>query len=268
MTQACRDSLRMDDIDLKKSSHTGQLLNFFLQDYKKDEANKKDDARKNLLDSAKQAPIAAKEVYQHAFDLFKKSLPEDCVNAQVKFKGRGVIGLGIESPLETGLALHHTYGVPYIPGSALKGLASHFCDQVWGEKNPDYKLGGRYHMVLFGSTDESGYIVFNDGWIAPESLGFCLEWDVMTVHHPKYYRSEDSPPSDYDSPTPITFLSLKNDPTDPENEFTFQLLLYCDIPGDEGKKWAELAMKLLLEALENWGIGAKTNAGYGKMIKA
>ena len=32
MTQACRDSLRMDDIDLKKSSHTGQLLNFFCSD--------------------------------------------------------------------------------------------------------------------------------------------------------------------------------------------------------------------------------------------
>lgn len=261
MTQACRDSLRMDDIDLKKSSHTGQLLNFFLQDYKKDETNKKDDARKNLLDTAKQAPIAAKEVYQHAFNLFKKSLPEDCVNAQVKFKGRGIIGLGIESPLETGLALHHTYGVPYIPGSALKGLASHYCDQVWGEKNPDYKLKARYHRVLFGTTDESGYIVFNDGWISPESLDSCLECDVMTIHHPKYYRSEDSPPSDYDSPTPITFLSIND-------KCTFQLFLYCDSPGDEGKKWAELAMKLLLEALENWGIGAKTNSGYGRMKKA
>lgn len=35
---------------------------------------------------------------------------------------RLVIGLGLPSPFETGLALHHLYGVPVIPGSALKGL--------------------------------------------------------------------------------------------------------------------------------------------------
>lgn len=254
MTQACRDRLRMNIGTLKKSSHTGQLLNFFLQDYKKDEA------KKILLNCAKRAPVAAKEMYQRAFDLFNKSLPKDCVNEQVKFIGRGVIGLGIETPMETGLALHHTYGVPYIPGSALKGLASHYCDQVWGEINAYYKLGARYHRVLFGSTDESGYIVLNDGWITPGSLGSCLEFDVMTVHHPKYYRLEDSPPSDYDSPTPITFLSIND-------KCKFQLFLYCDIPGEEGKEWADLATKLLLEALENWGIGAKINAGYGRMRK-
>ena len=66
MTQACRDRLRMDVNALKKSSHTGQLLNFFLRD---DTA----DSRKNLLDSAKQAPIAAKEVYQHAFTCLKRA---------------------------------------------------------------------------------------------------------------------------------------------------------------------------------------------------
>lgn len=36
---------------------------------------------------------------------------------------RLVLGLGLPSPFETGIALHHVYGVPVIPGSALKGLA-------------------------------------------------------------------------------------------------------------------------------------------------
>ncbi len=35
---------------------------------------------------------------------------------------RMVVGLGGESVLETDLTLHHLYGVPMIPGSALKGL--------------------------------------------------------------------------------------------------------------------------------------------------
>src|SRR6266702_2303534 len=35
---------------------------------------------------------------------------------------RMVVGLGGETVLETDLTLHHLYGIPYIPGSALKGL--------------------------------------------------------------------------------------------------------------------------------------------------
>ncbi len=36
---------------------------------------------------------------------------------------RVVVGLGSESVLETGIRLHHLYGFPIVPGSALKGLA-------------------------------------------------------------------------------------------------------------------------------------------------
>lgn len=36
---------------------------------------------------------------------------------------RMAVGLGIESVHETSLALHHTYGIPYVSGSALKGVA-------------------------------------------------------------------------------------------------------------------------------------------------
>jgi CRISPR-associated protein Cmr6 len=36
---------------------------------------------------------------------------------------RMVIGLGGKGTLEMGITLHHTYGFPYIPGSALKGVA-------------------------------------------------------------------------------------------------------------------------------------------------
>ncbi len=38
---------------------------------------------------------------------------------------RLVIGLGSESVYETGLTLHHIYGFPYIPGSAIKGVTRH-----------------------------------------------------------------------------------------------------------------------------------------------
>lgn len=38
-------------------------------------------------------------------------------------ESRLIIGLGAQNTLETGITLHPIYGVPYIPGSALKGMA-------------------------------------------------------------------------------------------------------------------------------------------------
>lgn len=39
---------------------------------------------------------------------------------------RMLIGLGASHPHETSMTLHHIYGVPYIPGSAVKGVTRHW----------------------------------------------------------------------------------------------------------------------------------------------
>jgi CRISPR-associated protein Cmr6 len=48
----------------------------------------------------------------------------------IAFQGRVVerlaVGLGAPSVLETGIALHRVYGIPYLPGSAIKGLTRHY----------------------------------------------------------------------------------------------------------------------------------------------
>ena len=61
-------------------------------------------------------------------DLFEKflsrylgALPER--SFPLKTRSRLIIGLGGKGTLEMGITLHHLYGFPYIPGSALKGLA-------------------------------------------------------------------------------------------------------------------------------------------------
>src|SRR6266404_6023865 len=97
--------------------------------------------------------------------------------------GRVVLGLGMESALETGLTLHHTYGVPILRGSAIKGVTWHYCQETYGAAyNP-----------IFGAPDDAGHITFEDAWITPASLkdlsnaksGLLL--DVMTPHHQEYY---------------------------------------------------------------------------------
>ncbi len=40
----------------------------------------------------------------------------------MRAQGRIIVGLGNKGPLEFGITLHHTTGLPIIPGSALKGL--------------------------------------------------------------------------------------------------------------------------------------------------
>src|SRR5207248_3340620 len=107
----------------------------------------------------------------------------------LKTAGRLVVGLGAESVLETGIRLHHTYGLPSIPGSALKGLASHYCARVWGqaEGNRLFQKEKDYHKLLFGATDDGGVILFHDAWILPDSVhDGCLLLDVMTPHHTEW----------------------------------------------------------------------------------
>lgn len=49
---------------------------------------------------------------------------------------RLVIGLGSHHPLETGLLFHRTLGVPYIPGSSIKGLI-----RAWADPGDDEAPG-------------------------------------------------------------------------------------------------------------------------------
>jgi CRISPR-associated protein Cmr6 len=45
---------------------------------------------------------------------------------------RLLVGAGEASAVDVGLRVHHTWGVPCIPGSSLKGLLSHWLDVVYG----------------------------------------------------------------------------------------------------------------------------------------
>lgn len=267
--QACRHPLL--NVPREQGAHPGLLLSRFLRIPVQDEEKKHPDERLNLF-RAMQAAQKNKElqaIYSLAFQRRQHSLGE-AVQAYLAVQGRLIVGLGGENILETGITLHHTYGVPIIPGAALKGLAAHYCDQVWGAKQPEFKRSedgeekkplGRYYRLLFGTTEDSGHIIFHEAWMTPESLtapnqGLIL--DVMTPHHSEYYMAKDeTAPTDYDSPNPVTFLSVAG---------TFHVAVSCDAPEETGKKWALFASTLLTQALAHWGVGGKTNAGYGRMI--
>jgi CRISPR-associated protein Cmr6 len=233
-------------------------------------AGDKGEARRELLDAVIKASRQGHSYYNRAYQRWRPDGPT-CAAKDLRVAGRMVAGLGTESVLETGIALHHTYGTPLIAGTALKGLAAHYCDSVWGAKDAGYKMeqrakekrpegvsAGAHHQALFGTSEDSGHIIFHDAWITPESLarpneGLIL--DVMTPHHSAYYTG-GAAPTDFDEPQPIAFLSVSG---------VFRIAVSCDVQGEGGEEWARLALVLLAEALAGWGIGGKTNAGYGRL---
>src|SRR5207237_557288 len=88
-------------------------------------------ARSELHTAAQRSADASRKLYTLAFKRWEQSLNgPGTVKDSLRVIGRMIIGLGGENVLETGLTLHHIYGVPYIPATALKGLTSHYCNRM------------------------------------------------------------------------------------------------------------------------------------------
>ena len=261
-----------------RGQHPGLLLDRYLCENATGDSRNPEEKRA-ILQAAINAAVnkEVRALYRIAFDRWSASLPGDPGPDDLTTTGRLIVGLGSESVLETGIRLHHTYGMPIIPGSALKGLAAHYCDQIWGERhvetpsaegrrfrgerredkrrNQKAASAGEYHQLLFGTTDDCGCITFHDAWLTPDSPR-PLVFDVMTPHHPNWLDGS-IPPTDFDSPTPVPFLSVTG---------TFRVAVSWHGPtSDKAKNWTKLARSLLYDALKDWGIGGKTTSGYGRL---
>ncbi len=162
---------------------------------------------------------------------------------------RMVVGLGGETVLETDLTLHPLYGIPYIPGSALKGLTRGY---VTGEVFPSKDIEHDNETVkrIFGSQEHAGMVIFFDAMPVDGKAAFVL--DIMNSHYPNYYGEKKLPTNDQ-NPNPVTFLTVTNT--------TFMFALAPRYSG--AKEDVELAKGWLQTALEKYGIGGKTSAGYG-----
>lgn len=190
-----------------------------------------------------------------------------------KTQGPMTLHLSRSGALENaGIALHPVYGFAWLPGTGIKGMTRAWAETVWtaGEADPD-EAWMRVRTV-FGSAPGSekektgvpsgaqppagfsaGRIVFHDAW--------PLEWprlerDIVNNHHPKYYQGEGDP-GDWQDPTPVGFLSIA---AGTEFEFAVSDRLRVD------DNLVPLAAEWLCAALLHAGAGAKTAAGYGRII--
>lgn len=188
-------------------------------------------------------------------------------------------GLGNEHPLENGFAFLNPYGLPYLPGSGVKGVLRQAARELksgeWGDAQ-GWTEDAITH--LFGLESDDGDKNHQRGalnvWdVLPQLAGDCLQVEVMTPHQSHYYqqrrdaRSGDSTtPHDSGQPNPIHFLTVP-----PGSRFAFHV--QCDVPFlarhakdlAEGGRWQVLLRAAFEHAFAWLGFGAKTAVGYGAM---
>lgn len=167
-----------------------------------------------------------------------------------------------------GVYLHSVYGCASIPGTSLKGMARAWAETRWLPAQEDQTEAWRIIGRVFGRNEASdlgkswkpegnfeetgaGDIIFHDAYplAAPN-----LFVDVATNHHPEYYQGDQTPPADWESPTPLSFLAVQ-----PQTTFIFGLSSRSKAENE----YLDLATKWLQGTLVFAGAGAKTASGYG-----
>ncbi len=264
---------------------------------RKDKA-KKEIGRKEQLETFRHwDKIAWTALKERQINHAKLLCPVISVPLELSPDYRLIVGLGNPSIYETSITLHHIYGFPYIPASAIKGVLRNYIineffqlndeelakvkkEDIGQEKEQKALKSSTDFCHIFGCPANSarrtkegkheafiGDIIFFDSF--PTQMP-NLEMDVMTVHYPKYYGEGTLPPADWQQPNPIPFLTLKNNPTKNRiNKFQFIIGLRNGAEnreisiGNKKGKLVEITVSLLYNALTNHGIGAKTAVGYG-----
>ena len=196
-------------------------------------------------------------------------------------------GLGNEHPSENGFAFLNPFGLPYLPGSSVKGVlrqaARDLATGEWGDNfgrdsgqnsasfegsdNPESIIN-----LLFGNEDSNnasrGALIFWD--VIPQIRGSALSIEIMTPHYRDYFQAKNGngsdSPHECGQPNPISFLSIPAG-----SGFTFLIqcnlnLLRCRLPDlVAGEEWKYLLKHAFEHAFAWLGFGAKSALGYGAM---
>ena len=156
-----------------------------------------------------------------------------------------------QSIYETSLRLHHIYGIPYIPASAIKGVVRSYIIIEKFDSKEEEALKDSEFIDIFGSQEQEGRVIFFDAFPITKPT---IKVDIMNPHYGHYYN-EGKAPTDDKNPIPINFLTVEN------TEFQFFIaskenLESFKIKDKSIEKWFK-------EALQNHGIGGKSAVGYG-----
>ncbi len=224
----------------------------------------KGDTLSPSLRLTKYAMIGGNNEKKDAINFFVKAKPQskrtsfELPNSEtliMKLGARMIINQAGGVLENAGLCIHRFFGYPYIPGSAVKGIARHAAWEEWFYERKDDAHFAKKIADTFGyptgdkslddflkkenyETKRAGSVSFLPATPIGEAK---LETDVLTPHK-----------SDIKNPVPLFFPVVKKG-----IKFKFTI---SPLRNSQNLKWAK---KYLKEGLEENGVGAKTANGYG-----
>jgi CRISPR type III-B/RAMP module RAMP protein Cmr6 len=202
------------------------------------------------------------------------------VNLPMKLRGRLIVNQAGGVLENAGMCLHRHFGVPTIPGSAVKGVARHAAWCEWRQAMDDGQHQNAMDLArkiacTFGFPtgdpktldqfirinlpdlqDQAGSVAF----LPASPVGKAkLVVDIVTCHHMDYYAGKTARALDNEQPNPQFFPAVEEG-----CEFNFTLLPIKRTLVANGDFYPlDFARKSLLTGLDLYGIGAKTASGYG-----
>lgn len=207
--------------------------------------------------------------------LFRRAYGPDKSTVVIgQLEGRLAINLADSLIQNAGICLDRIFGLPYIPGSAVKGVCRHaaldalmaasdaekpglleqFCS-IFGTSENDFKNGElkTFRAHLQGaSQDRKGAVCFLPAYPVNSAR---IVVDLTNVHYPNYYQSGRIEDLSRETPRPNPFPAVEIGA-----QFAFCLVLNSM---SSDSSLLETARQWLIEALTVRGLGAKTASGYG-----
>lgn len=244
---------------------------------------------------AKLADIAISPDYRAHVDAWIASFARTSARLfTLTLDARLLIGHGNASGTDVGLTVHHTWGVPIVPGSALKGTLAHHVATTYGSSgttpDPDHdpwrgvgwtdtaiaRGPGELYRALFGAPDADD----DRATGAPGATrGYVVFHDALYLGVASPVREVISPAPESTRPFAADTLTVhqkryyddrgKSEPCDHDdpNPVGFltvrpkaQFVVVLEGPPD----WTALAGQLLRESLAQRGVGGKTTNAYGR----
>lgn len=219
----------------------------------------------NLKEELINAEVSLKVVHDNIDSILKTDYRSyEIIDLKANTLDKLIVGLGGHSVFETDIKVHHTYGVPYIPASAVKGcLRNYIINEYFGGIEEDAEKDFNFIKIFGGIYKDEVYkgrVVFLDAF--PLNNDITVAKDIMTPH---YDYAKNDYRDDY-AITPISFLVIK------DARFRFPIKIFTKVCIEDNRKSKlEYTQKFLEQELskmlENHGIGAKTSVGYGFFLE-
>ena len=186
-----------------------------------------------------------------------------------ELQGRLIVNLSDSLIQNAGICLDRNTGLPFIPGSAVKGVSRHVALEhlingawtldefvcVFGCSEADFKDKGElrsYSDKVDVKTRKGGVDFLSARPITEPTIVV----DISNVHYPDYYKTGELRNLSNEKPNPNTFPAI-------EKGVRYAFCVVANgMDGIDDGLFAKVR-DVLVEAITVRGLGAKTGAGYG-----